>query len=219
MVTDASTHEPPGGLTAQDLERLALLPAEPPGQRIDHAIAMAREVLGMDLGYVTEFVGSEQIYRAVSGDGASFEVAAGDGNPLDGSYCERMIAGTIPTIVPNTAENAELRDLAATRIGSVGAYVGVPIVLSDGSLYGSMCAVSHKAQTALGERHLRIIEMLSKIVASGIEQERLERENDRLRTQIIDISDQLDEAEEDRRVSKIMLSGEFTKVSPPADGG
>jgi GAF domain-containing protein len=207
MSTESS--ERSQGLSADELQRLALLPAEAPVERIDQAIAMAREALGMELGYLTEFAGDELIYRAASGDGTSFDVSVGEGRPLSGSYCERMIANRIPHLVADTSQIEELRDAAMTRVGRVAAYAGVSVRLSDGTLYGTLCTVSHSPRPDLGDDRIQLLEMLSKIVASGIQQERLERENDRLRNQLIGMSDELDAAEEDRRLSRILLSGEF----------
>ena len=196
-------------LSPSELQRLALLPTEAPVARIDGAISMAREVLGMDVAYLTEFAGEEQIYRAVSGAGSSFDIAAGEGRPLDRGYEERLIAGRIPRAVPSTAENDELRDLALTRSGGIGAYAGVPVRLSNGGLYGTLAAVSHSAKPELGSKQVELLDMLARVVSSGIEQERLQRENDQLKGQVAGLNEELNEAEEDRRLSRIMLSGEF----------
>ena len=218
-----STHtsaQDPGGLTTKDLESLATLSAESPTRRIDHALEIARQLLGMEFGYVSEFVGDEQILRGVSGDSASFDLNAGDGYPLDGSYCQRMVMGTIPKIVPNTAENDELRDLALTKLSAIGSYVGVPIHLSDGSMYGTFCTVSHQPHSDLGERHLLVMQILSHIVAAGVEQQRLEKENERLRAKMAAMQSDFDEFEEDRRVTRIMNSGEFRTIprgTPPPE--
>ena len=217
MTTDTSAQEP-RGLNTKDLESLAALSAESPTRRIDHALEIARQILGMDFGYVTEFVGDEQILRGVSGDSASFDMTQGDGYPLDGTYCQRMVVGSIPKIVPNTAENEELRDLALTKLSAIGSYVGVPIYLSDGSMYGTFCTISHQPQSDLGERHLLLMQILSHIVAAGIEQQRLEKENERLRTKMAEMQSDFDEFEEDRRVTRILTSGEFKTIprgTPP----
>lgn len=217
MITDTSAQEP-RGLNTKELESLAALSAESPTRRIDHALEIARQILGMDFGYVTEFVGDEQILRGVSGDSASFDMTQGDGYPLDGTYCQRMVVGSIPKIVPNTAENEELRDLALTKLSAIGSYVGVPIYLSDGSMYGTFCTISHQPQSDLGERHLLLMQILSHIVAAGIEQQRLEKENERLRTKMAEMQSDFDEFEEDRRVTRILTSGEFKTIprgTPP----
>jgi GAF domain-containing protein len=212
MATDDSAQQSSGNLSPQELERLASLPGEAPVERIDHAVGMAREALGMEVAYLTEFEGEEQVYRAVAGSGSSFDITVGEGRALEGSYCERMITNRIPAVVTNSADNDELRDLSFTRVGNVASYVGVPVRLSDGSLYGTLCAVSHQPRTDIGPERVRLLEMLSRIVASGIEQERLQRENEQLKTQLSGLSFQLDEAEEDRRLSRILLSGEFTTL-------
>jgi GAF domain-containing protein len=217
VITDTSAQEP-RGLNTKELESLAALSAESPTRRIDHALEIARQILGMDFGYVTEFVGDEQILRGVSGDSASFDMTQGDGYPLDGTYCQRMVVGSIPKIVPNTAENEELRDLALTKLSAIGSYVGVPIYLSDGSMYGTFCTISHQPQSDLGERHLLLMQILSHIVAAGIEQQRLEKENERLRTKMAEMQSDFDEFEEDRRVTRILTSGEFKTIprgTPP----
>ncbi len=150
MTTETSAAQPQ--LDARDLERLIALSSESPAQRIRSALGLARELLGLEFGYITEFRGDEQLIQGVSGDRISFEIAPGDGYPLDGSYCQRMIAGTIPNAVPNTAASREVRDLAMTKLSAIGAYIGVPIYLSDGKLYGTLCAVSHHAHEELGPR-------------------------------------------------------------------
>jgi GAF domain-containing protein len=207
-----AANDPLNSLGVEELRRLVTLLLEPPIRRIDDSITMARQALGMDIGYLTEFTGDEQVYRAVSGDGTSFDVAVGEGRPLDESYCSRMLARRIPNLVASTMSNDETRDLTMTRLGRVGAYVGVPVRLADGSLYGTLCAVSHEPKPGLDESRVQLLEAVARVVASGIEQERTQRETGRLRSQLTDMNDELDAAEEDRRLSRILLSGEFTTL-------
>jgi GAF domain-containing protein len=205
-------------VTTNHLESLASVAAEPSGPRIDRALEVAREVLGMDFSYVTEFVSGEQIIRGTSGDSASFDMNTGDGYPLDGTYCQRMVAGKIPRLIPNTAENEELRDLAMTKLSAIASYVGVPIYLHDGALYGTLVAVSHDAHTELAELDVKLMEVLSHIIASSIEQQRLEKEVAQLQEKISQMNTELDDAEGDRRLSRILMSGEFQAIprgTPP----
>jgi GAF domain-containing protein len=205
-------------VSINDLDRLASVSAETTGRRIDQALDVARDLLSMDFGYLSEFVGGEQIIRATSGDSTSFDMNTGDGYPLDGTYCQRMVAGKIPRVISNTAENEELRDLAMTKLSVIGSYVGVPIYLHDGALYGTLVAISHDAKSDLGERHVKLMEVLSHIVASSIEQQRLEKENQQLKDKISQMDTELDDAEGDRRLSRILMSGEFQAIprgTPP----
>src|SRR5579862_447824 len=208
-------------LDAAHLERLIALSAEKPTWRIRHALDLARELLGVEFSYITEFRGDEQLIQGVSGDRISFDMSPGDGYPLDGSYCQRMITGKIPNVVPDAAANPKIRDLAVTRLSAIGAYVGIPVYLYEEKLYGTLCAASHQAHPELGARHARIMELLSQIITGALEEQRTERENQRLRDRIGGLTDELDAAEEDRRVSRILLSGEFRTIPhgtpPPAE--
>ena len=205
------------GLSRRDLSTLSAsvvtaTPAETPEDETERVLEVARQIMEMELGYVTEFKGDEEIVRATAGDAASFDMSKGDGYPLDGSYNQRMVAGVIPNIVTDTSKNEEVRDLAVTKLSAIGSYVGVPIYLKKGKLYGAFVVVSHEPQPDLGERHLRLMEVLGQVVASGMEQQRLEKENGRLRSQIRRMTEELDEAEEDRRMSGILTSGEFLAI-------
>jgi GAF domain-containing protein len=220
MTTDASVAQSPS-VDPKALERLIALSTLKPTGRIRQALDLARELLGLEFSYITEFRGDEQLIQGVSGDRISFDMSPGDGYPLDGSYCQRMIAGKIPNVVPDAAANPEVRDLAVTRLSAIGAYVGVPVYLYEDKLYGTLAAVSHQPHPELGGRAVRVMELLSQIITGALEEQRTERENQRLRDRIGGLTDELDAAEEDRRVSRILLSGEFRTIPrgtpPPTD--
>lgn len=219
MTTDAPVAATPT-LDTKALERLIELSSLKPTWRIRQALDLARELLGLEFSYITEFRGDEQLIQGVSGDRISFDMSPGDGYPLDGSYCQRMIAGKIPNVIPDAAANPEVRDLAVTRLSAIRAYVGVPVNLYEGKLYGTLCAVSHQPQPELGAREVRLMELLSQIITGALEEQRTERENQRLRDRIGGLTDELDAAEEDRRVSRILLSGEFRTIprgTPPPE--
>lgn len=64
-----------------------------------------------------------------------------------------------------------LRVLRRTAAAGVGAYVGVPLRLSDGTLYGSLCAVSHEAQP-VNVRDAKVLTMLADLVVGDVEARR-----------------------------------------------
>ncbi len=56
-----------------------------------------------------------------------------------------------------------------TIIRNIGAYIGVPVKLSDGRVHGSLCCASNEPRTGLGEPELRFMHVLADIVAAQIE--------------------------------------------------
>lgn len=150
------------------------------GDPIGRVLALARRHLGMEVAFLAEFTGGRQLYRGLDGDAASFGMRVGEGPELAGTYCRRMTEGTLSNAVPDARADPRVRDLPITEQAGVGAYLGVPVRLADGSLYGSFCCVSHGA-APLDERDVRFLELLAELVSEPVQRQR-ERaaERDRL---------------------------------------
>ena len=136
---------------------------------IHEILSVARQHLGMELAYLSEIGGSTQTFIAISGDAASFGIGEGSTLDLDVSYCQRMLSGEVPNLVPAVAHAPALAVLPVTADAGIGAYVGVPVRLSNGHLYGSLCAVSHDRREVFADGHLRILDSLARLIASHIE--------------------------------------------------
>ena len=70
----------------------------------------------------------------MAGDADSFGFEEDTGIPLEGTFCQRLIAGTLPNAVPHAKNDGWVKDLDATREADIGSYVGVPLSFSDGRL-------------------------------------------------------------------------------------
>ena len=123
----------------------------------------------MEIAYVSEFTEGEQVIRAVGGDARSFGFGEGTSVPLEETYCRRMVEGAIPAVIPDARADERVRDLDATAEADIGSYIGVPLRLSDGRIYGTLCCASHDPQHALGERHARFMRLLARLIADRLE--------------------------------------------------
>jgi len=152
---------------------------------VHRALQAARNQLGMDVGYYSEFVGDDQVIRGTQGDDATFGLTPGTTVPLAGSYCQRVVDGRMPELVPDTAAEPEVADLPATAEAGIGAYVGVPLLRPDGSLYGTLCCASRDARHDLGERDAAFMRVLADLLGGMLARDdernawagRLERAN------------------------------------------
>lgn len=134
---------------------------------IEDALRAARELLGMDISWVAEFRDGMHVFRKIEGDGDSFGFAEGKEVPLDATYCDRVVRGVVPSLIPDADAEPGLDDLrdADSRIG---AYVSVPIEVG-GSLYGTLCCASARPNGALTERDVDFLRALSRRVGSSLE--------------------------------------------------
>ena len=134
---------------------------------IDRALNSAREQLGMDAAYIATVDSREQTIEAMVGKTNADALVEGAVIPVEQTYCARMLTGEIPNIVPDTSAEPALRNMTVIR--NIGAYIGVPVTLSDGRVHGSLCCASNQPRGDLGEPELRFMQVLAAIVAAQIE--------------------------------------------------
>ncbi len=141
---------------------------EPLSGQLSRIMGLARHQLEMDVVAISEFAGERQVFRALLGDAAALGMRDGDGPLLGEAYCRRMSRGLIPNDIPDTAADPRTAGLPFTSSAGIGAYVGVPVFLSDGSLFGSF-ACFHREPHDLGERDVRFMRLLGELITAEIE--------------------------------------------------
>jgi response regulator RpfG family c-di-GMP phosphodiesterase len=168
------------GAEEETLSKLSRLTAHRSSDLIDRVLSTAREQLGMEVAFVSEYVEGQIVFRSLEGDAKSFEFEEGVGTPLETSFCRRVIEGRIPSVVPDVGEDEEVRDLGVTRVANIGSYVGVPLELSDGRVYGTLCCMSHSPEPTLRARDGQFMNVLARFIAEHLEREEAESERQRL---------------------------------------
>ena len=139
-----------------------------PPETIERLLSMARENLEMDVAFISEVAGDQLVFRALEGDAESFGWREGEGFALDESYCKRVLDGRIPNVVPDARSEDLTKDLWVTSEANIGSYAAVPVVLSDGRAYGTLCCVSHRADPGLRERDLGLMEGIARELSRQI---------------------------------------------------
>ncbi len=138
---------------------------------IQRVVDLTHRHLGMDVSYVSEFVGDWQYFRGVAGDPASFGVDPGPGLPLGVTYCAQMTTDRLPHLIPDTRAEPLVADLPVTARARIGAYIGVPLRLSDGTVFGSFCCASHDPHTELTARDVQFLEVLADLLTRELDRE------------------------------------------------
>lgn len=164
--------------------------------RLERIVEFAHRQLSLDVAYVGEFRDGMQLYRAVSGDAASFNMTYADELPAVATYDQRMAAGSIPNVICDASADERVAGLVATRYARIGAYVGVPILLSDGTLYGTLSCVSHEPDYTLDDRAASLLSLLGELIVDDLEDQR-RREDLR------------------ERIAKVIENGEFDVAYQP----
>src|ERR1035437_10060238 len=119
----------PGQSTPGDTALTALALEAPARLLVDEILEAAREYLDMDVAFVAEFAGGEQVFRHVAGDAALFCLSSELRTPLGWMYCQAMTEGGLPEATPpaaamETRRGAHTGSSAAAAVTPPGAGVG-----------------------------------------------------------------------------------------------
>jgi len=160
---------------------------------VDKALAAVRRHLAMDVAFVSQFGGTERVMRHVDADDRSI-LQTGMSIPLDAGYCRHVVEGRLPGLIPDTSRVPLAQAIAETASIPIGAHLSVPIWLSDGSLYGTLCCFSHQPNESLSPRDLQFMNVFADLVADRLETEIVDarlRDEKRSRIENVFTHDQL----------------------------
>ena len=135
---------------------------------IARLLTTAREQLEMDASVVSRIDGDMQTFEYLDGSFRTFGLEGGGQAHTSDLYCQRMIDGSIGRFVGDVRAHDDLTSLPLTEAADIGAYIGVPISLPNGELYGSLCCVSHEAHETLGPRDAKFLSALAQMMGEHL---------------------------------------------------
>jgi signal transduction histidine kinase len=141
-------------------------------ETIEWVLEAAREELGMEVAFVSEFTQRRMVFRKLAGEAESFGWKEDESVPVDDTFCRLLLEGHLPNVIPDAKADGRVKFLNVTGKADIGAYVGAPVRFSDGRLYGTFCVLSHSPEPSLVERDAQFVRVLARLVAEQIERER-----------------------------------------------
>jgi diguanylate cyclase len=156
----------PSGRSPPLLEDLRIFDFESASRAV---LQFLRSRLGFDLWMVTREKGKQGVILQTEDHG--YGVTAGTVFRWDDSYCSRMVKGEGPNIAP---ESALVPAYAAAAVNShvqIGAYVGVPLRLKDGSTFGTLCGFHPEPQPQSIVSEQPLMELLAGLLGCILETE------------------------------------------------
>lgn len=144
---------------------------EPIDRVMDDMLSAIRRHLGMDVAFVSEFKEGRRFFRQINSGDPDPPITVNDSDPLEDSYCQRVVDGRLPELICNAATIPCAQELPATSALPVGAHMSVPIVLSNGDIHGTFCSFSYSPDDTLRNRDLALMRIFSELVAKRIDQD------------------------------------------------
>ncbi|QKG67072.1 sensor domain-containing diguanylate cyclase [Pseudomonas sp. B14-6] len=132
-------------------------------------LSFLRHRLGFDLWMITRADGDE--WTVLHCENHGYEIQPGRVLRWSDSFCSEMVNGNGPRIAPNSRL---VPCYAAAPIGQqlrIHSYIGVPLLLSDGSLFGTLCAIDPAPQPEQIREDQALIEMVGKVLSKILQME------------------------------------------------
>ena len=143
---------------------------ESPAKIIQDALETARSHLSMDVAYLSEICPDFATIQNVATANADEYVQPGKRIALGDMFCRQIANGDLPDVVIDTHANPRTRNLTFVKDAGIGAFVMVPILQSDGNLYGMFCCFSHKARPDIVQRDIDTVLMFAKLTNRTLNQ-------------------------------------------------
>lgn len=128
-----------------------------------------RTHLGMDVGFVSQFLNGQRVFRHVEHAEGKACIEVGASDPLEESYCHWIAEGVLAGLIRDPMDHPIAAAMPVTKALPVGAHLSVPIKLRDGSTYGTFCCFSFTPDNTLTDRDMATMEAFAEIAANQIQ--------------------------------------------------
>ena len=135
---------------------------------VNEVLHAMREKMALDVVFVSEFVDGRRVFRHVDGNGQGPDIRAGDSDPLEATFCQRVVDGRLGELTGDIGSLPASAGLPATPF-RVGAHLSTPIVLKDGRTYGTLCCFSTTPNPLLQQSDLQMLRQCAQLVARKLE--------------------------------------------------
>ncbi len=136
---------------------------------IDRILASVRGHLGVEIAFVARYVEDDQ--RELTHVSTDLDLPMGPGyrNPREEGYCWHILHGRLPELIQDPSDFPLTETMEITHFLPVGCHINTPLRLSDGTVWGSFCALGRSPDRSMNQRDLEILKSFAGLVGERIE--------------------------------------------------
>jgi EAL domain-containing protein (putative c-di-GMP-specific phosphodiesterase class I) len=138
------------------------------GDIVANSLSFVRTHLDMEVAYLSELVDDRLVFRAFNAPGLEDMISVGQSMPLNEVYCQHIIEGRLPELMPDTDDVPFAQTIGITTALPVRSHVSVPIHRANGEVYGMFCCLSRKPRPSLNSRDLEVMRAFASLSADQV---------------------------------------------------
>ncbi len=139
-------------------------------EQIADLLRTAKESLHLSVAFLSRLDGTTQHLEVVESS-VPLLFQEGVTQRQETTLCQAILDGDLPAVIPDLRKHPNAMKLPAARFPRIRSYVSVPVVMSDGSLYGTFCAAGLTTDKGLADRDKGLMDVLARAAAVVIEPE------------------------------------------------
>jgi GAF domain-containing protein len=132
-------------------------------------LQLIKNRLETDVVFVSQFIDGKRVFRYVDVPPDARVISVGGADPLEESWCQRVVDGRLPQAMKDAGELQRRGDLPATPF-PIGTHLSTPIVMGDGSVYGTLCCFSFAVSTRSADEDLKVLRAAAELLAERLEE-------------------------------------------------
>ncbi|WP_205853790.1 GAF domain-containing sensor histidine kinase [Phenylobacterium deserti] len=164
LVLDRNASPEPA-TASSPLEDIAHLPD------VQSILQVCARVTGMRYTVVAHVTDKRWLACAVL-DEVDFGLPVGGELPIKTTLCDEVRAGRETIAFDHASADPRWRDHHTPKAYGLESYIAVPIILSDGEFFGTLCAIDPKPARASAPETVAMFELFAKLIAAQLEASR-----------------------------------------------
>ncbi|KQP22928.1 GAF domain-containing protein [Pseudorhodoferax sp. Leaf267] len=122
--------------------------------QVTEVLKLLRARLDMDVAFVSQIADGQRTFKAVDSGPDFAPLQVGMCNPIEESWCQRVVEGRLPERMVDAAPFIAA-GLAPNPGLPIGTHLSTPVRLADGSVYGTLCCFSRGVRAGADIDRLR----------------------------------------------------------------
>ena len=95
-------------MKSDDLQVFTLNNADSVNSKLNKILSIIRKHLNMEVAFISEFVDGERVFKFVNAGNEISPINLGESDPLEETYCKRIVDDVLPNIIHNTNGRVEV---------------------------------------------------------------------------------------------------------------
>ncbi len=121
-------------------------------------------IFGVPAGLITRVEGNQfEVLLSSHSTGNPYSAGMASYYPNSGWYCEKTLKLRGLHLIPDARQDPEWKDNGAVRGFGMVSYLGMPILLPDSGLFGTVCFIDNKANPH-NETHKKMVGLIARMM-------------------------------------------------------